>query len=228
MGCCDTRKYDDIFGKKRAKSDLKHYRKKGPAKTTQLLIDVLRSLGVRHQTLLDIGGGIGVISNELLAAGADSAVHIEAADAFVAAAREEAMHRGNETRVRFLHGDFVALSAEIPPADIVTLDRVICCYRNMEELVTTSVSHARRAYGIVIPHERRLTRFMATGINLVFRISRSDFRFYLHAWRDIQQLIARAGWSLHTVRDTAIWRVAVFTSTAAAATRPPARVAAHS
>ena len=27
--------------------------------------------------------------------------------------------------VTFLHGDFVALAPEIPPADVVTLDRVI-------------------------------------------------------------------------------------------------------
>ena len=228
MNCCDTTRYDDVFGAKRAKSDLKRYRRKGPAKTTRLLIDALRSVGVQHQTLLDIGGGIGVISNELLAAGAESAVHVEAADAFVGAAREEATRRGHGSRVRVLRGDFVTLSREIPPADVVTLDRVICCYPNVEQLVTTSVAHARRAYGIVIPREHGLTRLMAMGINFVFRISRSEFRFYIHPWRDIEQLIGRAGLSLHSVRETAIWRVAVFTATAAAAAPPPASGAARS
>ena len=228
MTCCVTSKYDNVFGEKRARSELKRYRKKGPAKTTQLLIDTLRSVDVQHQTLLDIGGGIGVISNELLAAGVESSVHVEAADAFVGAAREEATRRGNVARLRFLGGDFVALSGEIQPADIVTLDRVICCYPNMEQLVTTSVAHARRAYGIVIPRERALTRLMAMGINLVFRISRSEFRFYIHSWHDIQRLIGRARLSLHSVRETAIWRVAVFTSTATAGAPPPASGAARS
>jgi magnesium-protoporphyrin O-methyltransferase len=210
MNCCDTKNYDAVFGEKRARSDLKRYRKKGPAKTTRLLIDALKGAGVEDRTLLDIGGGIGAIANALLAAGADSAVHVEAADAFIGAAREEATRRGNEARVRFVRGDFVALAAEIPPADIVTLDRVICCYPDMEQLVTTSVTHARRAYGIVIPRARRLSRMMGMGINLIFRIFRNPFRFHLHPPQDIERLIARAGLSLHSARETAIWRVAVF------------------
>lgn len=210
MSCCNTKNYDAVFGEKRARSELKRYRKKGPAKTTRLLIDALMAAGIEDRTLLDIGGGIGAISNALLAGGADSAVHVEAAEAFIGAAREEAARRGNEARVRFVRGDFVALAREIPAADIVTLDRVICCYPDMEQLVTTSVAHARRSYGIVIPRARRLTRLMSVGINLVFRIVRNPFRFHLHPPRDIELLISRAGLSLHFARETAIWRVAVF------------------
>lgn len=46
----------------------------------------------------------------------------------VDAAQEEAKRKGLDDRIRFYHGDFVDLASEIPPADIVTLDRVICCY----------------------------------------------------------------------------------------------------
>lgn len=213
MNCCDTRRYDAVFSEKRARSDLKRYRKKGPAKTTQLLIDAIKASGVQHATLLDIGGGIGAISHELLAAGADSSVEVEAADAFVHAAREEAGRRGHEARIRFLHGDFVTLAGEIPLADIVTLDRVICCYPNMEQLVTASLARTRRTYGIVIPRERRLTSVMSMGINLVFRITRNPFRFFVHPPLEIERLIARAGFAPHSVKDTAVWRVAVFKRT---------------
>ena len=138
---------------------------------------------------------------------------VEAADAFVHAAREEATRRGHEGRMRFLRGDFVELAGEIPAADIVTLDRVICCYPNMEQLVTASLARARRTYGIVIPRGRRLTRVMSMGINLVFRITRNPFRFFVHAPLEIERLIARAGFAPHSVKDTAIWRVAVFRRT---------------
>ncbi len=39
-------------------------------------------------------------------------------------------------------------------ADIVTLDRVGCCYLAVDELVTASAAHARRLYGLVLPRER--------------------------------------------------------------------------
>lgn len=211
--CCDTKRYDAVFSEKRARSDLKRYRKKGPAKTTQLLIDAVKGAGVQRATLLDIGGGIGAISHELLAAGAEAATEVEAADAFVQAARDEATRRGHEARIRFVSGDFVALASEIPSTDIVTLDRVICCYPNMEQLVTASLARARRTYGIVIPRARRLTSIMSAGINLVFRLTRNPFRFFVHAPTEIERLIGRAGFVPHSVKDTAVWRVAVYKRT---------------
>ena len=42
--------------------------------------------------------------------------------------------------------------------DVVTLDRVICCYPDMPALVDASAAHARRLFGFVAPRERWLTR----------------------------------------------------------------------
>jgi magnesium-protoporphyrin O-methyltransferase len=209
MDCCKP-DYDTVFTGKRAAKDLKRYRRKGPDATTSLLIDSLKSAGVRGKTLLDIGGGIGVIDHELLAAGADSAVHVEASEPFVRAASEEAGRRGTAARLQFRRGDFVTLAGEIDSADLVTLDRVICCYRDMEQLVTASAGRAREMYGVVIPRERRLTKVMALGINLIFRITRNPFRFYVHPSRSIDRVVERAGLSAAFVKDTLIWRVAVY------------------
>lgn len=209
MSCCKP-DYDTVFSEKRARKDLKRYRRKGPDETTRLLIDALRSVGIQGKTLLDIGGGIGVIDHELLAAGAASAVHVEASEASAAAAASEATRRGSAGRVEFRRGDFVALADGIPEADVVTLDRVICCYSDMDQLVTASAAHARLLYGIVIPRERRLTRLIQAGINLVFRVTRNPFRFYVHPIRDIDRRVERAGLTLRSVTDTLIWRVAVY------------------
>jgi magnesium-protoporphyrin O-methyltransferase len=43
---------------------------------------------------LDIGGGVGIIQHELLPAGVTTAVHIDAATAYLDAAKEEAKRRG--------------------------------------------------------------------------------------------------------------------------------------
>jgi 2-polyprenyl-3-methyl-5-hydroxy-6-metoxy-1,4-benzoquinol methylase len=209
MDCCKP-DYDTVFSEKRAAKDLKRYRRKGPDTTTQLLIDALKSAGVRGKTLLDVGGGIGVIDHELLEAGAESAVHVEASEAFVRAATEEADRRGFAGRVQFRRGDFVALAREVDEADMVTLDRVICCYPDVQQLVTASARCAREAYGIVIPRERRLTRLMELGINVIFRITRNPFRFYVHPPGDIDRILERAGLSRRFMEDTLIWRVAVY------------------
>jgi 2-polyprenyl-3-methyl-5-hydroxy-6-metoxy-1,4-benzoquinol methylase len=210
MSCCQLEGYDDVFNEKRASKDLKRYRKKGPDKTTRLLLDALKADGVAGQTLLDIGGGIGVAHHELLAAGARSAVHIDAAEASLRIASEEVERRGHFGRVQFLRGDFVALAADIQPADVVIVDRVICCYADMAQLVTTSVDRTRRLYGAVFPRETRFVKVVAAWTNLLFRIRGNAFRFYVHAPHEIDRVIRRAGLSPRSVRDTLMWRVAVY------------------
>ena len=60
---------------------------------------------------------------------------LDGSTAHLAAAREETERRGHVRRVEFVHGDFVDLASAIPAADVVTLDRVICCYHEMERLL---------------------------------------------------------------------------------------------
>jgi hypothetical protein len=46
------------FDDRQAKADLRSYRKKGPDRSTPLLLDALRAEGVEGASLLDIGGGV--------------------------------------------------------------------------------------------------------------------------------------------------------------------------
>jgi hypothetical protein len=108
--------------------------------------------------LLDIGGGVGVIQYELLAAGLDHDTYVEASTAYFNAARTEAQQRGYSEQVSYHRGSFVELAQEIAPADIVTLDRVICCYPDMQKLVGLSAVLARKWYGLVYPRDTWWTR----------------------------------------------------------------------
>lgn len=75
--------------KKRTTSKLKQYRKKGPPKTTRMLIDALMAEDVEGLTLMDIGGGVGAIQHALLTAGVTHATYGEASMAYIEAAKEE-------------------------------------------------------------------------------------------------------------------------------------------
>ena len=117
------------------------------------MIDALKKQGVSGVSLLDIGGGVGAIQHGLLAAGVQNATDVDASKAYLAAARQEANRRGIADRVDFQYGNFVEMADKIEPADVVTLDRVICCYPDMEKLVSLSVERARQLYGLVYPRD---------------------------------------------------------------------------
>ena len=210
MTGCQCECYSSQFDEKHAIKDLKRYRANGPDKTTRLLLDLLEAEGVRGASVLDIGGGVGVVHHELLAAGAQTAVHVDATAANIRAAEEEATRRGHAGRVRFLQGDFVTLAPEISAADVVTLDRVICCYPDMEGLVSASAGHARRLYGAVFPRERWFLRLMLALGNLARRLRRNAFRAYVHPVREIDATIRRQGLIARRIHDTFVWRVVVY------------------
>jgi SAM-dependent methyltransferase len=211
MTCCSNEYFESTFNQRHATKQLKRYRRRGPNKTTRLLLDALRAAEIDGASLLDVGAGIGIVHHELLAAGARSAVHIDAAMPQMRVAREETARRGHA--VTFIDGDFVGLADGIPPADIVTLDRVICCYPDMERLVAASAAKAQRLYGAVFPRERTVLKIMAPFGNFVCRLRGNPFRGYIHPIAAIDAAVRRQGFRPRSVRDTLLWRVAVYART---------------
>jgi magnesium-protoporphyrin O-methyltransferase len=216
MDSCGCDERFSIFDEKSAQGDLDRYRRHGPDKTTRMLLDMIRSSGVRGATVLDIGGGIGAIDHELLHAGAEHAVLVDASQPSLAAARSEARRRNELDRLEFVDGDFVSHAPTIDRADIVTLDRVICCYPDMESLVRLSADRARRLYGLVLPRD---SWFIRTGLRLVnvwFRLSRNAYRAFAHPNTRVDGLAADAGLRPVTEDRTFFWRVVLYERDAAA------------
>ena len=166
--------------------------------------------GVKDGTLLDIGGGVGAIQYELLKAGARDAISVDASPAFEAAARGEAERQGLSGRIQYAAGDFVELADRIAPADIVTLDRVVCCYPNMEGLVRRSAQHARRIYGLVYPRDRWPARVVIRVENFFRWVFRNPFRSFVHSVEAIDSLIRAAGFTRSQRVRTFVWEVSVY------------------
>jgi magnesium-protoporphyrin O-methyltransferase len=175
-----------------------------------MLVEALRSEGIERASVVDIGGGVGAVHHELLGAGAATAVQVDASASYINAAKEEAARQGHAERVQFVYGDFVALAPEIPSADIVTLDRVICCYPDMERLVATSASRTRRLYGAVFPRDNALIRILIRVANLYLRLRGSAFRGYLHPPMAIDAVLRAHELERKSVRRTIAWEVAVY------------------
>jgi hypothetical protein len=205
--CCGAEK---IFDTGLAERDLKRYRDHGPSKTTRLLIEALKAAGVEGLTLLDIGGGVGAVQHELLKAGVGHAVSVEASSAYLQADRQEAERQGHAERVTYQHGDFVDLAPQLPPADIVTLDRVICCYPDVRALVGLSSARAAKLYGVVFPRDTWWMRMGGWVINLVRRLQHNAFRFFVHPAGDIDAAVRANGLERRYDHRTFTWQVTIY------------------
>jgi O-methyltransferase len=207
--CCQG--VDEMFGEKTVRRDLRRYHKRGPSRQTRALVEAIVDEGVDRATVLDIGGGIGAIQHDLLAAGAVRATSVEASGSYARAARSEALRRGTAAQVRYYEGDFVALADRIAPADVVTLDRVICCYSDMEALVGRSAERAGRLYGLVYPQDGWWVRLGFRANNLCMRMARRVFRAYVHRTDAVDAAARAAGLTLQSRRRIgAVWQVALY------------------
>lgn len=210
MDCCQCQGIECQFDQERVRQKLTSYRESGPNETTRMLLDVLKAEGVQGMTLLDIGGGVGVIQHELLKAGVDSAYNAEASAASIHLAKEEAARQGHAERITHYHGDFATLASTLPDADIVTLDRVICCYHDMPSLVQLSAGRAQRLYGVVYPRDSWWMKLFTIGQNIGYWLRRESFRLFVHPTREVDALIRQQGLQPCFEQKTRVWQVVVY------------------
>ncbi|MSQ40798.1 MAG: class I SAM-dependent methyltransferase [Dehalococcoidia bacterium] len=214
VNCDQCRGIEAFFDQKVAARELQHDRKRGPRTSTRLLIEALRAQRVKGLSLLDIGGGVGAVQHELLKAGAASATSVDASSAYLGTARQEAERLGLASRVAYHHGDFVALASSLPQADVVTLDRVVCCYHDMASLVSLSSALARRWYGLVYPRDdwwlKAMWRLATPLLGLGMRLRHNPFRAYLHPTREVDAIMQANGFQPAFYRTSGIWQVAVY------------------
>jgi len=161
-------------------------------------------------TVLDIGAGVGAVHQLLLERGAVSATDVDASRPYLAAAREEARRRGLAERVAFMYGDFAALAPGIEPADLVALDRVVCCYGDVDGLVGRAAERTRRRLGIVLPPDGRASRFVIGLLNAWQRLTRSAFRMHAHPHARVTAAALEAGLEPAGESRLGIWRLLIF------------------
>jgi SAM-dependent methyltransferase len=208
--CCDEDLARLAYDGLNAEADLTRWRDGKLHPATRELIEVLRREGVDGARVLDIGAGVGAVHVSLLEAGAASAVDVDASREYLATARSEAERRGLDGRVEYRYGDVVELADELPPAEIVTLDSVICCYPYLEPLLAAATRSHPRLVGITYPRDVWWMRAFMRLYNLAHAIRRSPARYFIHRHAQVERWMAGAGY--HSVHQggTREWRVIVY------------------
>ena len=204
--CCSPGSYRKIFGAKQARRDARRYRKKGLDPTAKLLVEHVGD-PVRASAI-EVGGGVGAVGLELLKRGASHATNIDLSPEYDSEAWELAREAQVEERVERRVGDFVRDA--VPPADIVAMHRVVCCYPDYEELLRAASDHARRALVFSFPRETWWWRTGIRAMNAFIRLRHSGFRAYVHPVAGLLKVPADHGLSLAFEHEGRVWRMAAF------------------
>jgi magnesium-protoporphyrin O-methyltransferase len=162
------------------------------------------------KTLLDVGGGIGALSIELLTAGFEHATLVEAAPAYSAAARREADRRGQAERMTMLQGDFATIGRTIPTADVVVMDRVVCCYPEFQPLLEEALQHSRGLFAFSYPRDIWYIKWLAALQNAMRTFRHNAFHFMIHPAAAMEAMAARQGFRRVRERATFVWSVELY------------------
>lgn len=188
----------------------KRFARKGLEPSQKQLIEGLRGTGVEGATLLEIGCGVGYLHQQLLQSGAASAVGVDLSSKMLDEARDQARVQGLSARTDYREGDFVELCDSIAPADVVILDKVICCYPDAERLVRGSAGKAVRSYGFTLPRDRWSVRFAMWSARMVLSLIRCGFRTHVHDPQAIDRRLSDSGFVRVFEGRTFIWLTRVY------------------
>jgi SAM-dependent methyltransferase len=199
-----------------AAGNAKRARRKGiSAGITKDLLDALGS-SVGDRTVLDLGCGTGDLALGALARGATRATGVDLGTGAIEEARALARERRVEDRATFTVGD--AAKVRLDPHDVVLLNRVLCCYPDVDALLSNSLSAATTVYAFTAPPSAGVAGTFARAetrlANVWFRIRGRKFRgfrVYVHDLETVDRRIRETGFvPIVEGRRRLVWHLAVY------------------
>jgi len=211
--CCDDDLASIGYDGLNADQDLERWRSGRLYPWTEELIEIIRAEGIEGAALLDVGAGVGAVHLSLLESGAASAVDVDASREYLAVAKAEAERRGLSGRVDYRYGDVVELAPDLPAADIVTMDSVICCYPYLTALLDAAIRPGPRLIGLTYPRTVWWMVLYMRLYNATHWLRRSFVRYFIHHHSQVRRLLAERHYEETYDGGSRPWRVAVYRRT---------------
>jgi SAM-dependent methyltransferase len=179
---------------------------------SQRLRDALLSHAPAGKTVLELGCGRGALLLELVQAGVVRATGIDLSRASIDAARDRFERAQLSERADLSVGD--AARVPLERHDWVILDRVMCCYPDIEQLLANTLPAARQIYAFSVPTSRGW-RGAAARLEEWFENAWSSLRDepcpgYVHDLDLIEERLAAAGFKLRHRGRQRLWHIAVY------------------
>jgi magnesium-protoporphyrin O-methyltransferase len=187
------------------------------AGVTKPLLDALERTGLEGRTVLDLGCGVGDLMLALLARGASTGTGMDLGAGGIQQARDLATSRGLADRATFAVGDGAV--APLAVADVVVLNRVVCCYPDVDALMANATGAARSVFAFTAPVDRGIigafNRVSTWCSNRWFALRRGKyrgFRVFVHDLDAVERKVRAAGFErTENDRVRLVWRLEVFT-----------------
>ena len=221
--CCafiddsNAQELDTAFNEAVVTKDLKRYLKHGPRKSSRILVSLLQKHRSRQDTsLCDIGSGIGSVAHAFLNHADTKVSVVESSSAYIKVSQEEARRQGNYNRIEYYQGDYTHLASDLGPHDVVCLDRVICCYPDMDTLLGLSAVNTKSLLAIVIPRDTIFHRMLVQTLGIMYRVGTLfntrviSPHFYMHRMSDINETVRWCGLAPLASKTTFFWRIALY------------------
>lgn len=171
------------------------------------IVSFLEKQGIEGASVLEIGGGIGELQVELLDRGAAHAVNLELSSAYDREAEALLREAGLEGRVDRRILDIAVDGEAVDRADVVVLNRVVCCYPDYERLLEAAASHARRLLVFSHPPRNAASRLVIGIENLFLRLRRRDFRVFAHPPAAMLRALEERGFRTIFAHHGLVWHV---------------------
>ncbi|MGA7226886.1 MAG: methyltransferase domain-containing protein [Acidimicrobiia bacterium] len=207
--CCDPAPYRRFFDTKQAERDLRAYRRRGLDPMAASLVEHLDTDDLAGLTVLEVGGGIGAIQIELLRRGAASATNVELSSEYEQVAEKLAEEEGLSNRISRNIGDFVEGQLGYERADIVVMNRVVCCYPWMERLVGAASTKAGKYLALAFPRDKW---WVKTGVaigNALMGFSDGYVKGFVHPVPGIEATATESGLTPIFIDHDLIWQAMV-------------------
>ncbi len=188
------------------------YKESGLSKSSKILLGYLKEEGLTGKTVLDLGCGTGSFSIEALKEGAGQCVGVDLSPEMIRNANDLAVKSGFSDRAKFTIGD--AANVQHPVSDAVVLDKVICCYPEMEALLKSASESSSNMLGFVVPRDEGLFKGplrLGIGIvNLAEKLRKRRAPMYLHPLKNIDKLLHTAGFVQKRKTPSRFWLVFLY------------------
>jgi SAM-dependent methyltransferase len=164
-------------------------------------------------SILELGCGTGGLAVALLEIGAARVDGIDLSPGSLETARRRAEEAGVADRASFALGDGSRVALE--PHDWVVLDRVICCYPDVEALLANAAPAATKRLAFTVPTSRGwrgLGNRFWWGLEKgwLTRIRKGPCPGYVHSLDLIGRRLTSAGFVLVRERPLGLWYAAVW------------------
>ncbi len=176
------------------------------------ILDLVRDATLRRPSVMELGCGTGALGVALLEMGASRLTGVDLSPASIEMARRRAAAGGHGEVARFEVGN--AADASEQPHDWIVLDRVICCYGDVDGLVTRAIALARERIALSLP-ESRGWRGLVNRPFWALEYHGWDrwhggCRGYVHDLRRIERRLADAGFRLSRSDRIGLWHIGIY------------------